>query len=225
MAKKNQSEMVAAEAQAATVDASESSEIRLTGTITVPIALTIVVAVFEGTLDLVKKAYARLPEWINVKYIELKKNEVDLLSQAALAVSDESIPEKFVLVPAGTIPCGDFDLASFLLPTVYEDLSGKRHYNSGLPLLIEKGKALTVMESIASSSDASEEFAHRYIEIFRPRPVVVSFRNGNYVTPVKRANPCENVIIEAILRKKFLTSTPEGFRAMMPVLEKAFKDE
>lgn len=208
---------VAAESQAAAVDSQVSME-------TMPeIKKTIVVAVYGGHLDIVKKVFESTPEGVDVKFIEVKDEDC-LLEELAIAISDESIPEEFVFVPAGTIPCGGIDMAALELPTVYEDKSGKRHFDSGLPLVIRKEDALDAIEEASSLSnvDASEEFARRYIEALATRPVVVSFCFGNYVTPVRRANPCEHVIIEALARKKFLTSSPEGFDAMVPVLEKCF---
>ena len=48
----------------------------------------------------------------------------------------------------------------------------------------------------------------------------VSFSFGNFITPVLRANPCENVVIEAFLRKFFVAASPEGFAAIAALAEK-----
>lgn len=216
----------AAEPTAAAVESPVSAEVLATDTVVID--RTLVVAVYEGALETMKRFFTSVPDGVDVKFIQLQDNETTLLHQLALALSDESVPEEFVLVPAGTIPCGGVDMDALMLSTVYEDRAGKLHYDSGLPLFVRKVDALAMMEKVAAINGdvaASEEFAKRYIDACRPRPVVVSFNFGNYVTPVKRANPCEHVIIEALVRKKFLTSTPEGFRAMVPVLEKTFKDE
>lgn len=226
MSSEKMTDTAAAEPMAATVESPVPAEVLAPQTVV--IGRTVVVAVYEGALETMKRFFASVPDGVDVKFIQLQDNETTLLHQLALALSDESVPKEFVLVPAGTIPCGGVDMDALVLSTVYEDRAGKRHYDSGLPLFVRKDDALAVMEEVAEingDAAASEEFAKRYIEACRPRPVVVSFNFGNYVTPVKRANPCEHVIIEALVRKKFLTSTPEGFRAMVPVLEKTFKDE
>lgn len=207
---------VAAESQAAAVDSQVSME-------TMPeIKKTIVAAVYGGHIAIVKKVFESTPEGVDVRFIEVQDDNC-LLEELAIAISDDSIPNEFIFVPAGTIPCGGIDIAALELPTVYEDKSGKKHFDSGLPLVIRKEDALDVIEEVSSlSGDVSEEFARRYIETLATRPVVVSFCFGNYVTPVRRANPCEHVIIEALARKKFLTSSPEGFDAMVPILYKCF---
>ncbi len=39
------------------------------------------------------------------------------------------------------------------------------------------------------------------------------------MTPVYRANPCENLVIEAFVRKKFVTASPEGYKAIARLVD------
>lgn len=189
---------------------------------------TIVVGVYPGTEDLVKKVFAKLPEEIEVIYVESKDATLEhLVNLVAAAVSDPEATEEFILVPCGTIPCDPLDLAALELSTVYVNRLGKKEYDSRLPLVVNTEKAVAILEELEAQNVApellSEEFAERYIKAHRPRPVEVSHYFGNYVTTVRRGDPCENVVIASILQKKFITATEVGFKAIAPLVEEAFK--
>lgn len=191
----------------------------------------LVVGVYPGAGDLVEKLYKGLPDDVVVVYAESTDTQLgNLVQLVAEALADDAIPEEFIVVPCGCVPCGGVDLDAMRLTTVYIDKQGKKKYDNGLPMVIRKADALEVLEELDILYDdsvapavISEAFAEMYIKKHRPRPTVVSFQYGNYVTPVNRANPCEHRVIEALVQKKFITSTPEGFKAIVPVLENSLK--
>ncbi len=190
--------------------------------------LTVVIGVFTGTLQTVKKAFEALAEQVNVVYIESPSEDIDisdLTTLSALALSRDDIPDTFVLIPPGTIQCGDPDIASLQLATVYITKAAERQYYSRLPMVMNKQLVMELLqrEDITEAENPNEEFSKAVIAYMAERPVEVSFSFGNYITPVLRANPCEHIVIEALLKKKFITSTEEGFKAIIPLLDKAKK--
>ena len=191
----------------------------------------IVVGVYPGTGDIVEKIFKDVPEDVTVVYAEATDTERNCLVQLiAEAISDPALPEEFIVVPTGCVPCGGVDLDAMRLSTVYVDRNGNKKYDNGLPMVIRKSDALEVFDELETLCDdstdpavVSETFAKIYVQRHRPRPTAVSFLHGNYVTPANRANPCEHRVIEALLQKKFITSNFEGFKAIIPVLEKSLK--
>lgn len=190
----------------------------------------IVVGIYPGAADIVEKIYKNVPEDVTVVFTESSDTNLgSFLQLVTEALADPAIPEEFIAVPCGCVPCGGVDLDAMRLTTVYVNKNGKKKYDSGLPMVIRKSSAIEVLEKLEVLYDdstrpdvLSEAFAEMYVKEHRPRPTVVSFLHGNYVTPVNRANPCEHVVIEALVQKKFITSNPEGFKAIIPVLEQTF---
>ena len=69
-------------------------------------------------------------------------------------------------------------------------------------------------EYLPCTEDEGESLVKGYVSKYRTRPVRVGYTFGNFVTPVLRANPCENIVLEGFLRRKFIAASPEGFSAI-----------
>ena len=77
---------------------------------------------------------------------------------------------------------------------------------------------------LGADSDAPDEaFVRKYVESRGVRPLEVSHNFGNYYTKVLRENPCENVVIEAMIRKRFLYVGPAGWPAVTGLFHKLLK--
>ena len=221
---------VPAASEAATEAAAEAQETDEYAEELAKTKTVVVVGVYPGANNIVEKIFKNLPEDVVAVFAESTDTELgNLLQLVTEALADEAIPEEFIVVPCGCVPCGGVDLDAMRLTTVYIDKNGKKKYDNGLPMVIRKAAAMEVIEKLDQLYDEytpparlSEAFAEMYVKEHRPRPTVVSFLHGNYVTPVNRANPCEHVVIEALVQKKFITSNPEGFKAIIPVLEQTF---
>ena len=83
-------------------------------------------------------------------------------------------------------------------------------------------KAQELIETMATEEEYSaEEFAElnenffrTYAEKHRTRALEVGISFGNYISPVTRGTPCGNKVIEAMMRKKFLSANKVGFEAI-----------
>ena len=68
-----------------------------------------------------------------------------------------------------------------------------------------------------------EAFVKAYVENNNGRPLEVAHGFGNFYTKVLRANPCENLVIEALIRKRFLYVGPAGWTAVEHLIRKLLK--
>ena len=85
---------------------------------------------------------------------------------------------------------------------------------------VEKAQELIEEMAIADTYSAeefvklNEDFARAYAERHRTRALEVGISFGNYISPVTRGTPCGNKVIEALMRKKFLSANKVGFEAI-----------
>ena len=133
-------------------------------------------------------------------------------------IADGKVADNFVLVPAGCIPCARIEYSELLTPKVYVTKLEKLQYDSGLPVSFDKMLLADFLPEYAHASD--EDFLEAYIKTHLVRPIWVSLNWGNYLSPVKRGTPCMNKVMEALVRKKFITASAEGWKAIEPLLKK-----
>lgn len=178
---------------------------------------TVTVLCWPGTEELVEKIWRKYSPGLLASFLTVPEG-ADTAAVLADMVADETVPDKFVLVMPGCVPCCRIN-AELGVPVVYVEKSGKRIYDHGLPMEFDKDILVDVLAQAGDKAD-SETVLEAYNRAAGVRPVEVGMSFGNYVTPVRRSVPCENKVIEALLRKKFLTCSPEGFRAIRNILEK-----
>ena len=171
-----------------------------------------------GTEDLVEKIWRKMYAGEGLAFGTVPENPGTVAVLADL-VADETVADRFVLVMPGCVPCCKVTEAELALPVVYVEKSGKRLLDHGLPMVFDKDILVDVLAQAGDKAD-SETVLEAYNRAAGVRPVEVGMSFGNYVTPVRRAVPCENRVIEALLKKKFLLCSSEGFRAIRNILEK-----
>ena len=71
---------------------------------------------------------------------------------------------------------------------------------------------------------ADEDFVRQYVQENAPRALEVSHNFGNYYTKVLRANPCEHIVIEALIRKRFLYVSSAGWPAVTGLIKSLLKE-
>ena len=71
---------------------------------------------------------------------------------------------------------------------------------------------------------ADEDFVRQYVQENTPRALEVSHNFGNYYTKVLRANPCEHIVIEALIRKRFLYVNQAGWPAVTGLIKSLLKE-
>lgn len=176
----------------------------------------VVVLAYKGTEEWVKRVWekmARLPMVVLAYSDEEKLQDV-----LAKIVADESIADDFIFVPANVIPCKPVNLEELSVPYVYTTSRGERIYNSRVPMAFGKSKLVELLA--ASDAKDDEEFIRVYYGRYRHYPIEVGFTFGNFITPVTRANPCEHGVMEALVRKRFISASAEGYKAISSLIEK-----
>ena len=169
----------------------------------------IVVCAFSGTEELMETIWKK---FCSVQPLILPVHpDLDIRTILELCIADSRINDSFVLVPANTFPCSAVEPEELYLPVVYVDRQNKEHYNHRLPMAFSKEN---LAEYLPATEDEGESLVNGYVLKYRTRPVRVGFSFGNYVTPVLRANPCENIVLEGFIRRKFIAASDEGFSAI-----------
>lgn len=176
----------------------------------------VVVLAYKGTEEQVKRVWekmAGLPMAVLAYSDEEKLQDV-----LAKIVADESIADDFIFVPANVIPVKPVNLEELSVPYVYTTSRGERIYNSRVPMAFGKSKLVDLLAFSDVKDD--EEFIRVYYGHYRHYPIEVGFTFGNFITPVTRANPCEHGVMEALVRKRFISASAEGYKAISSLIEK-----
>lgn len=176
----------------------------------------VVVLAYKGTEDQVKRVWEKMA---GLPMAVLAYSDEERLQDVlAKIVADESIADGFIFVPANVIPCKPVDLEELFVPYVYTTSRGERIYNSRVPMFFGKSKLVELLA--ASDVKDDEEFIRSYYGHYRHYPIEVGFTFGNFITPVTRANPCEHGVMEALVRKRFISASAEGYKAISSLIEK-----
>lgn len=176
----------------------------------------VVVLAYKGTEEQVKRVWEKMA--VLPMVVLAYSDEERLQDVLAKIVADESIADDFIFVPANVIPCKPVNLEELSVPYVYTTSRGERIYNSRVPMAFGKSKLVELLASSDVKDD--EKFIRSYYGRYRHYPVEVGFTFGNFITPVTRANPCEHGVMEALVRKRFISASAEGYKAISSLIEK-----
>lgn len=176
----------------------------------------VVVLAYKGTEEQVKRVWEKMA--VLPMIVLAYSDEEKLQDVLAKIVADESIADDFIFVPANVIPVKPVNLEELSVPYVYTTSRGERIYNSRVPMAFGKSKLVELLASSDVKDD--EEFIRSYYGRYRHYPVEVGFTFGNFITPVTRANPCEHGVMEALVRKRFISASAEGYKAISSLIEK-----
>ncbi len=181
-------------------------------------AISVVVGAYPGSRDIMQKVWDRFYDG-NFKILEVPQ-EKNLRDVFIDILKDTSIADRFTYVPANMVPCTHIAEATLRQAYVYISRDGRKQYNARIPITADKDKIaeLLLKETIQDDENFAKAVAQSW-------PMEVGFSFGNFITPVLRANPCENVVIEAFLRKFFVAASQEGFTAITGLISKALLHE
>jgi len=180
----------------------------------------LVVCAYEGTDGQLSKVWERMT---GVKPAVVTAGpEADIRDILAGIIADSDVADDFILVPANCVPCAPVSVGELATPLVFVDVQGNRVYGERLPKPFSKEK---LVEALPADGQTAEEFLKDYFKRNLHRPIEAGFRFGNIVTPVYRSNPCEHLIIEAFVRKKFVFATPGGYAAITHLIDKYLLNE
>lgn len=188
----------------------------------------IVVGAWSGSEALVERAWKSRIFSMSGKETVIRTLPVDegapVSDTIAGLIADNGIPDRFVYVPPVCIPCSKVAFEELLTPYVYKDVKGVRHHANRLPVYIDKDVFASVLGKSSAPED-SDALMAEYFKASGVRPVEVSFKEGNFVTPVLVGTPCEHVVLEALVRKKYIVVNPVGLAAIEPLIKKALSNE
>lgn len=189
----------------------------------------VVVMCHKGTLDLMRRIWEQRLKNVEIIFIENDSDqEMTLMDQIGRALSDPCITPGFILAPANLIPCSEITLDDLMIPVVYVTKGGLRTYNATVPMYFEVEKVLALIEAMGDPKPSElliydEDFAKAYVSMNRTRAIEVGMSFGNFISPVTRGTPCGNKVIEALMRKKFISTNSVGFSAITSELEMSLK--
>ncbi len=198
---------------------SENAEVTETAPISQS-ARTVVVLAYAGTEGHMRAVWElNCCERIVVKTYR-EQSLIELLEDI---IADNEIGNEFVLVPANLIPV---TRTSFNLLTIpYADCYAKTiSFWGRVPVAFSKEDLAVFLPE--NDQLSPEEFVRKYIKDARDeRALMVSHEFGNFYTKVLRANPCENVIIEAFINKRFIYANKQGWQPVVALYEKLSKND
>lgn len=145
-----------------------------------------------------------------------------LPEMAADIISDDDIPDTdIILVPANTFPPQHIERAELRIPVVYAQKDGRKVFHHRLPKVMSKQ---LLSDLLAEGIEDPEIFAERVVKASGSVPVEAGMAFGNFVTQVLRGDPCQHSVIEAFVRKKFIATSPEGWAAIEPLVQKLLSE-
>ena len=184
--------------------------------------VSMVICTFPGTEEVMMNFWDKMcPDVLDKKVINVQE-DTSTLELLADLVADETVADDFILIPANCVPCAPVGFDELHTPLVFKDGKGGLHYSHRLPV---PGLKDAIVDALGTDNTGDPETVMKRYLTSLGRPVEASFREGNYVTPVLRGAPCENVVMEAIIRKKYIVANPVGFAAIRPLLVKTLLNE
>lgn len=178
-------------------------------------SIKVVIAAFPGTELKLQAVWAKFIGDYPFKVIPSD----DTMMAVASAVADDSVEDNFVFVPANTFPCKHINRGELWLPVVYVSKDGKKTYGHSLPMQFNKAKAVELLTDVDFDEKDPEMFFKKASAAWTPVPVEVGMAFGNFVTPVLRGAPCEHKVIEAMVRKKYITTSAVGWKAIEHLID------
>ena len=178
-----------------------------------PVLIRLVILAYPGTLEMMDRIWRK---HCSEPFLILPASDGGFTDSLMDVVADNRIADDFVILPANAIPCAPIRFEELQQPFAVLNAVKDAHFLDRLPISFNKA---ILAETLDPDVDP-ETFVAAYVKAHATRPVQVSFHFGNYVTPVLRGNPCEHLVIEALIRKKFVVTNEAGWTAIEPLLEK-----
>ena len=129
-------------------------------------------------------------------------------------LAEEEIPDTFVLVPANCFPTRCVNIADLAAYRVRKFFDSSKALDTQLPVLLEATAVLKTLELLDNDNTfTAEEFFEKYNGIAHVGELAeeVGMSFSNTVAFADMPNPCMAKVAEALIRKKFICTTAEGF--------------
>lgn len=181
--------------------------------------VSVIVLAYPGTEVLVKRMWDKHFH-ANVDVLTFPEN-ASLKALLADVIAAPEFENMFVLVPANLVPVATVTLDSLMVARV-DVANDQKRYWGRVPVSFTKDSLVDFLPENEEKDD--DDFVREYLEAHGVRPATVSHSFGNFYTKVLRGNPCENVVIEALIRKRFLYANQAGWSAIIGLLEKTLAE-
>lgn len=183
--------------------------------------VSVIVLAHPGTEMLVKRIWEKhLRYHAQVDVLTFPEN-ASLKALLADVIAAPEFENMFVLVPANLVPVATVTLDSLMVARV-DVANDQKRYWGRVPVSFTKDSLVDFLPENEEKDD--DDFVREYLEAQGVRPATVSHSFGNFYTKVLRGNPCENVVIEALIRKRFLYANQAGWSAIIGLLEKTLAE-
>lgn len=177
--------------------------------------VSVIVLAHPGTEMLVKRIWEKHFH-ANVDVLTFPEN-ASLKNLLADVIAAPEFENMFVLVPANLVPVATVTLDSLMVARV-DVANDRKRYWGRVPVSFTKDSLVDFLPENEEKDD--DDFVLEYLKAQGVRPATVSHSFGNFYTKVLRGNPCENVVIEALIRKRFIYASRVGWDAITGLLEK-----
>lgn len=143
-----------------------------------------------------------------------------LVSVLENLVADVNVDRNFVLIPANLVPLCPVSWEELQLLRVYVNGDGSKIFWGRVPVRFDKDALADFLPDNAELD--GEALVQKYQETFiRTRAEAVGHTFGNYIFNVLRGTPCEHLVIEGILSRRFCYANVTGWDAIENLLTKA----
>ena len=183
----------------------------------------IIVFAFAGTEERMRALWAKALGGSDFK-VAIVDGDWNMRKALETAYTDQELADTFTLVPANTFPVAPICRCELEIPVLYVNAKGGRQYNHLLPVTVHRDKLLRILTNLNLDNVSDETLMQLLYDEQGCRSLEVGFTFGNFVTPVLRGTPCEHVVLEAFVRKKYIATNLQGFNAIVPLIDRYIAD-
>ena len=185
----------------------------------IPESGTVVVLAYPGTEEKMKLVWERMCRDADIVVMTYPGGLAAALEEV---MASDRISREFVLVPANLVPTHPVSLAELSLPFVEERADRSRRHWGCVPVTFEKDRLVEFLPETALDED-DEKLVKAYSQAAGARPWLVGHGFGNFMSKVMRGNPCEHLLIEAWLTKRFVYASESGWPPLERLIDKTLE--
>ena len=180
--------------------------------------IRLIILAYPGTESLMSRVWAKN---IDIPFRVIPYEEGDsLISILEDVIAMNDVDRVFAVAPANLVPCAPISWDELQLPRVDVLQQDNVLYWGRVPVCFDKE---LLVDNLPEEDELDDEsFVRAYVKSFYSgRPEQVSHSFGNYIVKVLRGTPCESVVIEGLLHKRYLYANAVGWAAVADLIEKA----
>lgn len=180
--------------------------------------IRLIILAYPGTESLMSRVWAKN---IDAPFRIIPFEDGDsLISILEDVIAMNDVDRVFAVAPANLVPCAPISWDELQLPRVDVLQQDNVLYWGRVPVCFDK--ELLVDNLPVDEELDDESFVRAYVKSFYAgRPEQVSHSFGNYFVKVLRGTPCESVVIEGLMHKRYLYANAVGWAAVADLIEKA----